>query len=126
MPALRLGMLCQLDYGAHNSGENKVRENLLTLVDTVSWFQSKQRTLGDLSVSLVDIQQREMGPKPGAFADFYGVHATGRITGWVSGEFDFEALGSDGKEILCRHVDVVALDQLEEAFASFIQALTRA
>lgn len=49
----------------------------------------------------------------------------GRINGWVSGEFDFEALRvSDGKDIFWRHVKVsVVGDELEDAYADFIRVL---
>jgi hypothetical protein len=51
----------------------------------------------------------------------------GRINGWVSGEFDFEAVRvSDGEDIFWRHVTVVSVDALESAYAEFLQSLLNA
>jgi hypothetical protein len=86
---------------------------------------TKQRSLEGAGVSLVNIQGRDTRPKPAASADFNGANTMGRINGWVSGEFDFEALRvSDGKDILGRHIKVsVVGDELEVAYADFLQVL---
>ena len=96
----------------------------LRLAEIVSWYRSKQRSLEGSGASLVDIRERDGGPKPAAAADFNGANSMGRINGWVSGEFDFEAIRvSDGKDIFWRHVDVSAVDELESAYADFLQIL---
>ena len=96
----------------------------LTLGEIVSWYRSKQRFLEGSRVSLVDIRQRDGGPKPAAAADFDGPNTMGRINGWVSGEFDFEAIRvSDGKDIFGRHVDVSAVDELETVYADFLRKM---
>jgi hypothetical protein len=87
----------------------------LQLAEIVSWYQSKQRSLQGPDVSLVNIKERDIGPKPAAAADFDGAGSMGRIDGWVSGEFDFHVLRvSDGKDIFWRHADVSAVDELED------------
>ena len=99
----------------------------LKLAEILSWYQSKQRSLQgpDVSaVNIVNIKERDIGPKPAAAADFDGVGSIGRIDGWVSGEFDFHVLRvSDGKDIFWRHADVSAVDELEEAYADFLRTL---
>ena len=96
----------------------------LILDEIVSWFRSKQSALQGSVVSLADIKQGDAGPKPGAGADFDGANTIGRISGWVSGEFDFEALRtSDGKDIYWRHVEVSSLDELEGAYADFLKIM---
>ena len=98
----------------------------LTVSQIVSWFHSKQRLLEGSGVSLVHIMERDEGPKPAAGADFDGPNALGRIEGWVSGEFDFHALRiSDGKDILWRHADVSAVEELEDAYSDFIRIMER-
>jgi hypothetical protein len=104
--------------------ENKVTTYPLTTTEIVSWYRSKQSSLKGSAVSLVDIKEHVGGPKPAAAADFDGPNSMGQICGWVSGEFDFEALrASDGKDILWRHLDVSAVDELEEAYADFLRTL---
>jgi hypothetical protein len=84
-----------------------VTEYPLAVAEILSWFHSKQRSLEGSGVSLVNIQGRDTRPKPAASADFNGANTMGRINGWVSGEFDFEALRvSDGKDILGRLLGV--------------------
>jgi hypothetical protein len=96
----------------------------LTLGEIVSWYRSKQRSLEGSRISLVDIRQRDSGPKPAAAADFDGPNTIGRINGWVSGEFDFEAVRvSDGKDIFWRHVGVSAVDEIETAYADFLRKM---
>ena len=96
----------------------------LTLGEIVFWYRSKQRFLEGTRISLVDIRQSDRGPRPAAAADFDGPNTMGRINGWVSGEFDFEAIRvSDGKDIFWRHVDVSVVDELEAAYADFLQIL---
>jgi len=46
----------------------------------------------------------------------------GQISGWISGEFDFEVIRvSDGKDIFWRHADMPAVNELEEACANFLR-----
>jgi hypothetical protein len=95
----------------------------LTLAEVVSWFRSKQNLLVGSAVSLAGIRERT-DYLPAAAADFDGPGTIGRINGWVSGAFDFEALRvSDGKDIFWRHVDVSTVDELETAYADFLQIL---
>ena len=96
----------------------------LTLGDIVSWYRSKQISLKGSAVSLVNIKESAVGPKPAAAADFDGPNTMGQICGWVSGEFDFEAIQvPDGKDIFWRHVDVSAVDELETAYADFLRKM---
>src|SRR5438105_14600475 len=95
----------------------------LTLPDIVSWYCSKRRSLDGSGISLADIRE-SAGEKPAAVADFDAANSMGRITGWVSGEFDFEALRcSDGRDLLWRHVDVNAIEELESAYSDFIRIM---
>jgi len=74
-------------------------------------------------VSLVNIKDRAEYV-PAAAADFDGPDTMGRISGWASGEFDFEVIRvSDGKDLLWRHVAVSNLEELEEAYSDFIRSL---
>jgi len=78
-----------------------------------------------LAISVDIFERREYAPA--AAADFTGNDTMGRINGWVSGEFDFEALRvSDGKDLYSRHVDVSKLQELEPAYSEFVQHLIRA
>jgi len=97
----------------------------LTLEEILSWYRSKERTLTGLANSVDIFERREYAPA--AAADFTGNDTMGRINGWVSGEFDFEALRiSDGKDLYSRHVDVSKLQELEPAYSEFVQHLIRA
>jgi hypothetical protein len=100
-----------------------VTEYPLTLTDIVTWYRSKRRSLEGSGVSLTDVRERTV-LLPAAAADFTGGRTTGRINGWVSGEFDFEVIRvSDGKDIFWRHIRVSAIDELENMFVEFIQHL---
>jgi hypothetical protein len=46
-------------------GEIKLTQYPLTLGEIVSWYRSKQCSLQGSAISLVDIQERNFGPKPG-------------------------------------------------------------
>ena len=95
----------------------------LTLAEIVSWYRSKQRLLTGSNVSLIDIRERAEYLSAAA-ADFDGTDTIGRIDGWVSGEFDFHVLrASDGKDIFWRHAAVSSVDELEGAYADFLQIL---
>jgi hypothetical protein len=96
----------------------------LTLAQITAWYRSKQESLKGSGVSLVGIKEGPAGPKSAAVADFDATNTMGQITGWVSGEFDFHALRtSDGTDILWRHADVCAVDELEEAFTEFLRMM---
>jgi hypothetical protein len=86
----------------------------LTLDQIVSWFRAKQAAIAGERTEYL----------PAAVADFDGCNAIGRISGWISGAFDFETLReSDGANIFWRHVDASSLDELEEAYADFLGSL---
>jgi hypothetical protein len=96
----------------------------LTLGQIVSWYRSKQSLLAGSAVCVSKITERPED-LPAAAADFNGVDAMGRINGWVSGEFDFEAVRvSDGKDIFWRHIDVSAVEALEDVYVDFIHSLS--
>jgi hypothetical protein len=98
-------------------------EEPITLAEIVSWYRSKQRSLAGSAVSVIDIRERT-DHLSAAAAEFNGANTMGRINGWVSGAFDFEAIRvSDQKDIFWRHVDVSAVDQLEGAYADFLRTL---
>lgn len=95
----------------------------LTVADILSWYRSKQRSLEGSTVSLAEIREVAQ-EKAAAVAEFDGTDSTGRISGWISGEFDFEAIrGSDGKDLFWQHVDVSSTEQLEVLYVDFIAAM---
>ncbi|HXJ07822.1 MAG TPA: hypothetical protein VNH65_22190 [Candidatus Acidoferrum sp.] len=99
-------------------------QNSLTLGEIVAWYRSKQISLKGSTFSLVNIKEGAGGPKPAAAADFDGPNTMGQICGWVSGEFDIEAIRvPDGKDIFERHVDVSAVGELETAYADFLRKM---
>ena len=58
------------------------------------------------------------------FAEFSGDDVMGRITGWVSGEFDFEIVRvSDGTDRFWRHITVANLEELEATYEEFLEHL---
>jgi hypothetical protein len=65
--------------------------------------------------------------KPAASADFDGADGTGKISDWVTGEFDFEAIcTADGRERrFFQHEEVERMDDpsLNMALASFVAFL---
>jgi hypothetical protein len=98
-------------------------EHPLTLAEILFWYLSKQRSLAGSDLVLADILERT-DRLPAAAADFKGADTVGRINGWVSGEFDFEAVRvSDGKDIFWRHVNVATVDELEDAYTDFLRHL---
>lgn len=96
----------------------------LTLGEIVR-CHSKQVALADSDVSLTEIRERT-DYLPAAFADFDGIGVMGRITGWVSGLFDFEVLRVlDGEGIFWRHVEAESTEDLEKAYLDFIVEIIR-
>jgi hypothetical protein len=96
---------------------------LLTAHEIASWMRSKAAHLGP-GVSLVEVSESDNEYKPGALADFVGASAVGRITGWASGEFDFEVLRiADGEFVFFRTLKIVGAEDLEETFREFIRTV---
>jgi hypothetical protein len=98
-------------------------ENPLTLEEIVRWFRLREHTLADSGVRLAEVLER---PEhlPAAAADFDAANMTGRISAWVSGEFDFLVVRTaDGKDVFFRHERVATVDEpsLEGAFSDFIE-----
>ena len=80
--------------------------------EILAWYQSKRSDLIGSEVSVVDIGKRDENV-PAAFADFSGPDTMGRINGWLSGEFDFEAVQvSDGKDLYWGHKKIWAVHEL--------------
>jgi hypothetical protein len=97
----------------------------LSLEDILSWFRSKEATLGGSEVSLVGVRESRT-EKSAAAADFDSAAAMGRISIWVSGEVDFEILRvSDGQTIYSRHESILTLSStlLEDAFTEFARGM---
>lgn len=96
----------------------------LKLEEIVAWYRSKQDALTSSGISVVGITERTE-QTPAAAADFAGANSMGRINGWVSGEFDFEAVRvSDGADLFWEHVDVAAIQDLETAYSNFLRHLS--
>jgi hypothetical protein len=98
-------------------------ENPLTLEEIIRWFRLREHTLAHSGVRLAEVRQRTEH-LPSAAADFDAASMMGRISAWVSGEFDFEALRTaDGKNVFFRHEKVATVDEasLEDAFSDFIE-----
>jgi hypothetical protein len=97
----------------------------LTVAEIVTWYRSKQRLLAGSDVSIVEIIERNEH-LPAAAADLTGTDSMGRINGWASGEFDFEAVRvSDGEDIFWRHVKVATVEALEDVFADFLRSMRK-
>src|SRR5580765_6318353 len=95
----------------------------LTLDDIVLWCDSKKIMLPGSGVALADIRKRTEYV-PAVAADFDGIGTMGRINGWVSGEFDFEAVSvPDGKCLFSKHVQISTLEALETTYSEFLQYL---
>ena len=95
----------------------------LKLTEIANWYRSKQLSLEGSGVSIDEIRERT-AYLPATAADFTADKTMGRINGWVTGEFDFEAIRTPGGEdLLSWHVDVLALDELEDTYKKFIQCL---
>lgn len=95
----------------------------IALEDIVSWYRSKQRLLAGTDVTVVDVAERREH-LPAALAELQGVDALGRINGWVSGEFDFEAVRvSTGDDLFWRHAKVESVEALEPTFDDFVNSL---
>jgi hypothetical protein len=94
-----------------------------TLNQIVGWFSTKQAALAGTTISMGEIRKRTEH-LPAAVADFDGSNVIGRISGWISGEFDFETLRvSDGEHVFWRHISTRLLDDLEDAYADFLLSL---
>ena len=75
----------------------------------VDWFRA-QSAVRDSDVQVVEIRERTEY-LPAAAADFDATVAMGRISGWVSGQVDFEVVRvSDGENIFWRHVDAGSVE----------------
>src|SRR5579859_7735017 len=93
----------------------------LTITDIVSWYLSKQRLLAHSDVLVVDIRETAQH-LPAAAADLRGTDSMGRINGWVSGEFDFEAVRiSTGEDIFWEHIKVTSLEDLDGVFTGLVK-----
>lgn len=97
----------------------------LQLEDIVSWFRARGAALEGSTITLVDVMERTKYV-PAAAADFLGTHVAGRINGWVSGEFDFEAVRiSDSKDIFRRSLTVLTLEALDITYREFLAEMER-
>lgn len=96
--------------------------NPFTLPEIVSWLQSKRSVVNGSVVTLVDLRQ-STEYLPAAAADFDCGDTMGRITGWVSGDFDFEAVDLEGRDVFWGHVHASALDELEPTYLEFVKHL---
>lgn len=91
----------------------------------VEWFRSTGSLLSS-GVRLTDVKQK-VEHLPAAYADFDGLETMGRMSGWVTGSFDFEVIRTaDGSQMFFRHLEVMRLDDplLNAAVTDFLAALT--
>jgi len=111
-----------ITFGIHpKSNRIKMSDHPITLAEILGWYRSKQRSLHDSGISVRAVRERRRH-LTGAVAEFNANEATGRINGFVSGEFDFEVVRvSDGKDLLWRHVSVSTIDALETTYMDFLQ-----
>jgi hypothetical protein len=94
------------------------------LEEISEWLKAKGSALKEAHVGCSVKETAAEATKPAAVADFFGRDAAGRVTGWVSGEFDFEVIRlADDATTWYQHVDVTALDELDPVFAGFEQQL---
>ncbi|QOY87074.1 immunity protein TriTu family protein [Paludibaculum fermentans] len=96
----------------------------LTLQEIICWYRSKKLALAGSDVSIVDIRERT-DDIPAAAADFRTPKTMGRINGWVTGEFDFEAVRvPDGEDLFWHHASVQRFEALEETYDKFLQCMS--
>lgn len=57
-----------------------------------NWLRAMEAFLDLTSVQFSVNKTLKEATKPAAFAGFFGKDAAGRITGWVSAEFNFEVI----------------------------------
>ncbi|MBI2686033.1 MAG: hypothetical protein HYX27_06935 [Acidobacteria bacterium] len=98
----------------------------LKIEGIVKWLGDKGTSLREQRVEFTVEQSSLSSNVPSAFADYFGTASCGRITGWISGEFDLEVVRlDDEKTIFYRQVTVSQLEDLNEPFANFVNALLR-
>jgi hypothetical protein len=99
-------------------------QGLINLDDILKWLESKR---GDLpsGVALVDIRSNIMHTAT-ASADFESPDRQGRISGWDTGEFDFEVLRvADYGFAFFKHEHVSDIRDpvLDDTFRGFIESM---
>jgi hypothetical protein len=83
----------------------------------LDWFQ---QTSVRLRASGFEFAPERSISNESAFVDYFGSSATGRITGSVSGFFDFEIIANDDhRMLLFQHRHVSKLEDLGEIFSEF-------
>ena len=90
-----------------------------------SWFRSKEKTVAEYGITLAELKERKAYVHA-VRVDFGTSTKIARISGWISGEFDFEILQRDSSEIVYfRHESVSKISDfaLEQAFGEFIERL---
>ena len=98
--------------------------NRLTIEEIEGWLRGVSTVQPGYEV---EVEMRQFsGPKPGVVMDLFSADLTiaGRITAWVSGEFDFEVL-RDGSSALYEHFDAASLSELEPPRVRFVAALRK-
>lgn len=104
----------------------EMKDYPIKLEEIAPWIASKEALWKGVGVSFVGLQQRTEFA-PAGFADFDCVQTIGRVSFWVTGQFDFEVLRiSDGQFAFFRHEHVQALyaPSLDAAFTEFLNAMS--
>ena len=97
----------------------------LTTEMIATWLLSKQSETADIEVTMADLRENQLHI-PTVAADFDSQEAIGRISAWVSGEFDFLVLRrANGTDAFLKHATVTELGtpELEGVFRDFIRKM---
>lgn len=98
----------------------------IDLQEIMHWLHSTQSSLSH-AVKLSEVKHR-VEYVPAAYADFDGLETMGRISGWITGQFDFEVIRTaDGRQTFFQHHKVKRIDDpaLNAALSDFVAALDR-
>lgn len=96
----------------------------ISIEQILRWFNNIQDTFPGPSLEFTIEQSVPEAPIQSAFIDYYYPDFVGRITGWVTGEFNFEIVTGDQFErfFYC-HTRVERLEDLTYAYRAFEFAL---
>ncbi|WP_263376347.1 immunity protein TriTu family protein [Granulicella aggregans] len=94
-------------------------------VETIaSWIASKEALWKGMGISLAGLKQN-FKHVPSGCADLDCFQTMGRVSFWVTGQFDLEVLRtSDGQITFLRHVQTLNAPSLDVAFTKFLNAMS--
>ncbi len=97
----------------------------MTIKQIRTWLDGKGQDLKSMGVSTELRETPASGPKPAVVGEMASARALGRITGWITGEFQFEVIRIDDEAtVFDRRVQADSADQLEDYYDAFKATLT--